>query len=232
MKLACDIRFHTLMVIVVSVVVANVMILPMSSSAYGLNNNHHQQQKMSIITDKQQQPASSRPSTASSTSRRIFFQKQLPTAAAATMFGITTLSSSPSLANAAEEEIVLPTREVVTTTFDAIRYELSDPNGGVSYMQQRIDESDFAGLLEFTKGYDLELRKLKMGKAKKLLQEKDIKGKGTEYMNAVTFDLIGMNRSSRAGQENKDMANKYLQELRDDVTKFLQLEQTIQVVSD
>ncbi|KAG7358521.1 hypothetical protein IV203_015110 [Nitzschia inconspicua] len=139
------------------------------------------------------------------------------------------LSVSPNVVLAATEEIELPTRETVTKSFDSIRYELQDANGGVSYMQSKIDEQDFVGLMEFTKTYDLELRKKRMGLAKKLLQDKEIKEKATEYANAVTFDLIGINRSSRKGQESVESANKYLQELREDVAKFLSLEGSIQV---
>jgi hypothetical protein len=94
-------------------------------------------------------------------------------------------------------------------------------------MQQRIEEKDFDGLMEFTRTYDLELRKLRMGKAKKLIQSKEIKEEATGYANAVTFDLIGMNRNSRKGQESIDGVNKYLQELRDDANKFLSLETLI-----
>jgi hypothetical protein len=143
------------------------------------------------------------------------------------IFGLTLATSvSPALA---KEEAVPVTRELVKSTFDSIRYEVSDPNGGVAYMQQKIDEQDFAGLIEFTRGYDLEMRKIRMGKAKKLLQTKELKEKGTEYANAVTFDLIGMNRNSRKGQESVEGLNKYLQELRDDAAKFLELEKTIEV---
>lgn len=151
-------------------------------------------------------------------SRRNFVEKLA--------FGVVWL---PSIQAYAADDTALPTQETVSTTFDPIKYELLDPNGGVSYMQGRIDAQDWAGLLEFTKTYDQELRKLRMGKAKKLLQSKEIKEKGTEFCNAVTFDLIGINRSSRSGQESVDSANKYLQELRDDVNKFLALESSIQV---
>lgn len=157
-------------------------------------------------------------------SRRYLFQN-IPFA----VLGVATVlpwEGRPSVA-AAEEE--LPTREVVSQSFDSIRYELTDPKGGVAFMQEKIDQQDWSGLMDFTKSYDLELRKLRMGRAKKLLQDKDVKAKATEYANAVTFDLIGINRSSRKGQENVDSANKYLQELRDDVDKFLTLETTIQV---
>jgi hypothetical protein len=158
------------------------------------------------------------------THRREFLQ----TISLGAIAGISSIlpSSKPALA---AEEIELPTRETVTQSFDSIRYELQDAQGGVAYMQSKIDQQDFVGLMDFTKTYDLELRKKRMGSAKKLLQDKDVKEKATEFANAVTFDLIGINRSSRKGQENAESANKYLQELREDVGKFLSLESTIQV---
>lgn len=96
-------------------------------------------------------------------------------------------------------------------------------------MQERIDQEDWVGLMDFTRTYDLELRKKLMGRAKKLLQSKNIKSDATTFANGVTFDLIGINRASRKGQESVSSANKYLQELRDDISKFLALESTIQV---
>lgn len=161
-------------------------------------------------------------------------------AAAAAVAGIAPL---PAVA-AAEKVIELPTRETVTQTFDSIRYELRDANGGVAYMQSKIDEQDFEGLLEFTKTYDLELRKKRMGLAKKLMVVlpkdnnnndnnntiKQLKETATTYANAVTFDLIGINRSSRKGQESVESANKYLQELREDIGRFLTLESAIPVL--
>jgi len=143
--------------------------------------------------------------------------------------GVTILTSHSYPAVAVDEEEELPTREVVTECFNSVRYELQDLKGGVAFMQGRIDNEDWLGLLEFTKTYDLEMRKLRMGRAKKLLQDKEIKAKATSYANAVTFDLIGINRSSRKGQENVESANKYLQELREDMIKFLDLEETIKV---
>lgn len=154
------------------------------------------------------------------TDRRDFVKQ------ASLAFGAAVLWSP--LPSYAKDEVTFPTKEVVTKAFDPIRYELQDPEGGVAYMQNRIDEKDWAGLLAFTKTYDQELRKARIGKAKKLLQSKELKEKGTEFANAVTFDLIGINRSSRSGQESVDGANKYLQELRDDVSKFLALESTIE----
>lgn len=48
----------------------------------------------------------------------------------------------------------------------------------------------------------------------------------------MTFDLIGINRASRPGQEDKDEQLRYLQELKSDVEKFLELESTIVVVNE
>jgi len=113
--------------------------------------------------------------------------------------------------------------EEVPSPFEMIRKEVFDSSGGVAYMQLCIDKEDYGSLMEFTKTYDQVLRKGAMGKAKKTL-DKSKTDAATKYANGVTFDLIGINRSSRPGQENKDNANKYLQELRDDVNKFLELE--------
>ena len=134
-------------------------------------------------------------STPNISNRRDFLHKA-PVAILSVTSAAHIFSSRISPAVAADDDD-FPSREVVSTTFDKVRYELLDSQGGVTYMQGRIDEKDWVGLLEFTKSYDLELRKLRMGKAKKLLQDKEIKAKATEYANAVTFDLIGINRSSR-----------------------------------
>jgi hypothetical protein len=50
--------------------------------------------------------------------------------------------------------------------------------------------------------------------------------RATELANAVTFDLIGINRNARPGQTNAVGANQYLQELRDDIQAFLALPRT------
>jgi hypothetical protein len=174
-------------------------------------------------------PISSSENIPTSRNRRKFLQ-EIPLSVC-TVFSMI-VGTNPVTATAAaanDDDMELPSKETVTKSFDAIRYELQDSNGGVSYMQSKIDQQDFVALMEFTKTYDLELRKKRMGTAKKLLQDKTIQETATQYSNAVTFDLIGINRSSRKGQENVESANKYLQELRDDVSKFLSLESSIQV---
>jgi len=106
--------------------------------------------------------------------------------------------------------------------FDAVRQQVS-PGGGVAYLQEHVDAADFPALLEFTKTYDQVLRKGAMGRAKKFILPEN-KEKATALANAVTFDLIGMNRSARPGQESAAKAAQYLQELKDDVQAFLELE--------
>jgi len=161
--------------------------------------------------------------------RREFLHKA--PVAVLSLSSITNIFSSRINPAVAADDGEIPSKEVVMQCFNNVRYELVDSQGGVSYMQGRIDTKDWVGLLEFTKSYDLELRKLRMGKAKKLLQDKDSKAKATEYANAVTFDLIGINRSSREGRENAELANRYLQQLREDLINFLALEDTINIMS-
>ena len=43
----------------------------------------------------------------------------------------------------------------------------------------------------------------------------------------MTFDLIGINRASRPGKENREDQLRYLEELKKDIAKFLELEKTI-----
>lgn len=113
---------------------------------------------------------------------------------------------------------------VVRAAFDKVQKQVAE---GVAYMQECIDRKDFAALMEYSKTYDQILRKGAMGTAKKMLEDKQTKELATTYCNSVTFDLIGINKNSRPGQENVEQASKYLQELKDDVQKFLDLEPKI-----
>ncbi|OEU13514.1 hypothetical protein FRACYDRAFT_241847 [Fragilariopsis cylindrus CCMP1102] len=197
------------------------------TSSFILNNSKRTVQlQANAVTD------SSSSESDTKINNRRYFLRITPVAVLSGITGVNILTSHsyPAFAKAkGDEEVELPTKEDVTERFNTVRYELQDPQGGVSYMQGRIDKEDFEGLLEFTRSYDLELRKLRMGKAKKLLQGKEIKARGTSYANAVTWDLIGMNKGCRPGQENIETAKKYLQELREDIATFLTLEETIEV---
>lgn len=138
-----------------------------------------------------------------------------------------TAAGTPAPALAAkqpEDDAVEIDPAAVREAFDAVRREVLSDSGGVAYLQTAVESRDFPALLEFTKTYDQRLRKGAMGRAKKLLASKEAKEAATAAANGVTFDLIGINRSARPGQENVETAAKYLQELKDDVQKFLDLE--------
>lgn len=137
----------------------------------------------------------------------------------------------PSFSAHAKESEPL-TKKNVESAFGALRFELEDPDGGVAVMQRRIDEKDFEGLMEFTKTYDQVLRKMKWARAKAFLTNNAEKEVATLQGNAVTFDLIGINRSSRSGQENAEKANKYLNELRTDLQKMIDMQSKVQYEQD
>lgn len=86
--------------------------------------------------------------------------------------------------------------------------------------------------MQYTKESDAYFRKAKLGKARKLLTDEKLRSNESLYLsNAVTFDLIGINRASRPGKQNKDEQLRYLTELKDDIEKFLKLEDTIEIIS-
>jgi hypothetical protein len=111
---------------------------------------------------------------------------------------------------------LLATHENVQKAFDALRYELNGANGGVATMQRAVDASDWETLLSITKTYDQTLRKGQIGRIRSFLSDKE-RSILTLSANAITFDLIGINRNSRPGQENAAEANRYLDELRTDL---------------
>lgn len=117
------------------------------------------------------------------------------------------------------------TKESIAKSFQDVRYELEF--GGVVKLGELVKMADYAGIMEFTKEYDLDFRKAKMGKARKFLTTKEDKEKAVLLCNAVTFDLIGMNKSSRPGQENLGNVIKFYQELKDDIQSFLDMEKLI-----
>jgi hypothetical protein len=146
----------------------------------------------------------------------------------ATAFGMaaaaaTTAAAPPAFAKMPTEPL---TEENKKAAFDDLRFELNDPKGGVSIMQSRIDDLDFMGLMEITKNYDLNVRKLKIGRCKAYMSKTE-SAIATMTANAVTFDLIGINRSARAGQENQSECNRYLNELRTDLQAVIDQERTV-----
>lgn len=159
-------------------------------------------------------------------SRRTLLTDVTPTAAlgavAILAIGIT---NHPQVA-VAKEESIPATRENVKAAFDALRYELNGADGGVARMQRSIDAGDWEGLMDITKTYDQTLRKGKVGRVKSFMSDKE-KSITTLSANAITFDLIGINRNARPGQENAAEANRYLDELRTDLQLVIDKEKYV-----
>lgn len=158
-------------------------------------------------------------------------RKVLQQSAAGMLLGLSSLVSSPTPAHAKKKEMEAKTPENVQAAFDALDFELNNQKGGIRTMQDYIDKEDFTGLLEFTKTYDQVLRKGKWARCKAFMNnaEQEV---ATLQGNAVTFDLIGINRSSRSGQESVEKANKYLQELRVDLQGMMDMQTKIQFEGD
>ena len=106
--------------------------------------------------------------------------------------------ASPAFAKDKAKETI--TKEAIAKSFQDVRDGLE--NGGIVELGEKIEKEDFDGIMEFTKEYDLEFRKAKMGKARKFITSKEDKEKAVLLCNAVTFDLIGINKGSRPGQQN------------------------------
>ena len=117
------------------------------------------------------------------------------------------------------------TSETLAKSFAEIHFELENPNGGIALLENAIKTKDWANVKEFTKFYDAEFRKAKMVKTRKMFPDPDMKGEALQLCNNVTFDLIGINRASRV--EDVDSALKYLDELKGDISTFLDYESKI-----
>ena len=163
----------------------------------------------------------------SATTRRNFLEQSTTIATIAIGTSISSSLAIPLPAYAKEPPPPI-TQEVVTEAFDAIRYELTNPSGVVGTLTSLInDGNSYEEIMQYTKESDAYFRKAKIGKARKLLTDKEIKSGSIQLSNAVTFDLIGINRASRPGQEDKDVQLKYLDDLKKDIEQFLELEKTI-----
>jgi hypothetical protein len=139
-----------------------------------------------------------------------------------------TTSPFPAIA----KDVPIITKQTVKEAFDAIRYELQSSDGVVSTLTKLINAGSYEDVMQYTKKSDAYFRKAKLGKARKLLTDDKLRSGESLYLsNAVTFDLIGINRASRPGKQNKDEQLRYLTELKDDIEKFLKLEDTIEIIS-
>eukprot|EP00984_Skeletonema_dohrnii_P024788 scaffold13923_cov78-Skeletonema_dohrnii-CCMP3373.AAC.4 len=160
-------------------------------------------------------------STSLEATRRNFIDQSIATITATSAI---IFSTQPAAAKEAPIEI---TPQIVQEAFDAIRNELTSSSGVVATLSNLIDNGSFEEILQYTKESDAYFRRAKLGKARKMLTDKDLKGEAVLMSNAVTFDLIGINRASRPGKENREDQLRYLEELKKDIAKFLELEKTI-----
>mmetsp|Transcript_8303 Transcript_8303/g.20396 ORF Transcript_8303/g.20396 Transcript_8303/m.20396 type:complete len:212 (+) Transcript_8303:101-736(+) len=150
--------------------------------------------------------------------------------ATTTILSTTTAALTTPLPAYAKKESEPITRETVTAAFDAIRFELTSDTGVVSTLANLIQSGDRNDeIVQFTRESDAYFRKAKIGAARKLLTDKELKGDAIGMSNAVTWDLIGINRASRPGKEDGEEQRRYLEELRKDIERVLELEGTIEV---
>ena len=141
------------------------------------------------------------------------------------LFTLATTALNVPLASAKDKAPI--TVQQAKDAFEAVRYQLESPEGGVRTLESYVTNSDFDAIFEFTKYYDLEFRKAKMVKARKYLTSKEDKERAVYLSNSVTFDLIGMNKGCRAGQKDIEQVKKYFGELKEEVAQFLELEKNI-----
>ncbi len=185
-------------------------------------------------------PISNKNKEADSTSRRSFFSSTVPfCCAASTLCGIvsaleegeqdTVAWAAPTLSNASGDNQQRSQDSQLQAAFQDIQEELNGEvfielgkGGGVPFLKQLIVEERYDTIKEFTKFYDAEFRKVKLGKVRKLLTDKKLKEEALQLSNAITFDLIGINKASRVKDGNE--AIRYWTELEEDVIKFLQLQ--------
>jgi hypothetical protein len=105
----------------------------------------------------------------------------------------------------------------------ALQREIApDGDGSVARLRAAVAVGDFAEIQAMTKGMDQSLRKQVVGQAKYYWSDDQLApGMATQLSNNITFDLIGMNRNSRAGQEHAAGVQQYLDDLRTDLKAIL-----------
>lgn len=126
----------------------------------------------------------------------------------------------------AKEELPI-TSENIDRYFNDVRYELEDPEGGISLIEKALTERDWSFIKTFTQGYDLELRKKKMGYARKMMSDKKMKSDTLMLRNGVTFDLIAINKAARV--QDADACLEAIKLLKDDVNQFLAFKDLIKL---
>ena len=97
------------------------------------------------------------------------------------------------------------------------------PADQAAQIHEAVSNRSYERLLEFTKVYDLSFRKGTLGDARKSLLSKSGRAEGTLITNAVTFDLIAINKAARKGGDGP-AADAALARLDADVRDLLALE--------
>lgn len=110
----------------------------------------------------------------------------------------------------------LPTLE---KCFAAVRNEVNDGQS-IKRLQEDINSNNWDDIIQFSREYDAGFRG---GVLKSIWKQLDVgKEKGIELANSFTYDLIGLNKAAR--RHDVDDANFRLNQVREDLSAFLQLE--------
>ncbi|CAN0361162.1 unnamed protein product [Phaeothamnion confervicola] len=99
--------------------------------------------------------------------------------------------------------------------------------GFIGALEKDVFDQNWESILTSTRQQDADFRKRLMGGLRKKLpkENKAVRGEAQALMNAVSFDLIALNKAARSGDVRR--AKELLPILKEDVTQFLALEPRI-----
>jgi hypothetical protein len=212
-----------------------------ATATLGLSNHrhhhHHRRRPSQVVLDITATTYSSKKADFTPTTRRRTLFSGTAALFSACLLTTTTTTTTPSwilIASAAtlEPPAMAAVRDLVFSKSDST----TNNNGGILFqLQDYLEQRDYAALRQNTAQYDLILRKQAMGRAQQALlaavaddddddrNSKVLSQQAQALRNAVTFDLIGINRASRPGQENATEVARYMDELKNDVVAFMAL---------
>lgn len=209
-----------------SIALLSITLVSFASSSYGfvVKNIGSKNEVFPVINSKHNHPMMGLNMSSSSNvgSRRAVIKS------VGSLLTLSTIMSSVNVPVAQAKDKEPVSISVVRESFQAVQDTLKE-GGEIDQLGELVLKEDYEAIMEFTQGYDLEFRKAKMGKARKFLTNKEDKERGVMNCNAVTFDLIGMNKGSRPGQRDIEQVKKYYGELKADIQTFLESESKIDV---
>lgn len=105
---------------------------------------------------------------------------------------------------------------LATQAFSVICDELTLilPTGCIPTPHQMIVNEQYTKLIQYTKESDSYFCRNKLGKAQKLLTDKNSTDVAMQLSNAVTFDLVGISGASGPGGESRVEALRYWHQLK------------------